>query len=205
MNGQPDADLAVVKVGGSLYDYSKLASRLTQFLDALGSAQIAIFPGGGAFADVIRQLDVGHGLGEEKSHWLAVQSLSLAARFLAQLLEPRAKVVTSLSECQAVWAVGQIGVIDPEPFARDDIRHADALPQTWEVTSDSMALQLARRWKAKRVILLKSVEAPPGWPTRLENGLVDPWFEKLLAENAGQVAVSVVNLREQVSLARASG
>ena len=80
MNGQPDADLVVVKVGGSLYDDAQLAGRLNVFVDTLAPARIAIFPGGGPFADVIRHLDVCHGLGEEKSHWLAVQSLSLAGR-----------------------------------------------------------------------------------------------------------------------------
>src|SRR5947209_19104317 len=101
MNGQPDADFVVVKVGGSLYDYAQLAGRLRLFIDTLAPARIAIFPGGGPFADIIRQLDNCHGLGEEKSHWLAVHSLSLAGRFLAQLLEPSGKIVYSMPDCQA--------------------------------------------------------------------------------------------------------
>lgn len=196
MNGQPDADFIVVKVGGSLYDYAQLASRLSLFVDSLAPARIAIFPGGGPFADVIRQLDICHGLGEEKSHWLAVQSLSSAARFLAQLLEPRAKVVTSLAQCQAIWTDGLVGVIDPEPFARDDIRYEDALPRTWNMTSDSMALQLARRWRAKRVVLLKSVDVEADWPASWAPDIVDRWFHRLLETIGGEILVSIVNLRQ---------
>ena len=136
-----------------------------------------------------------HGLGEDASHWLAVQSLSQAAHFLKELLGNTTGVVTSLPQCQVLWRKGKIGVVDPEAFARDDAQTTKALPKTWEVTSDSLALQLARRWHATRLILLKSIGTLPDWSAKLGNTIVDPWFERLLAENAGQVAVSIVKLR----------
>ena len=187
----------VVKVGGSLYDYPLLRSKLKGFLDALAPSPVVLFTGGGAGTDVVRQLDICHEMGEETSHWLAVRSLSLTANFLAQLLAPGASVVTTLAECHRAWAARRSAVIDPERFARADARRKDALPRTWQVTSDSLALQLARRWRASRLILLKSTPSPAGWPGIAASEIVDPWFEKLLADGRGTMDVSIVNLRQR--------
>ena len=197
MNERLKAGPVVVKVGGSLYDYPALRTNLKRFLEELVPAQIALFPGGGQAADMVRQLDSCHELGEETSHWLAVRSLSLSAYFLAQLLAPRASVVETLGQCHGVWAAGRTAVIDPERFARADARRKDALPRTWQVTSDSLALQLVRRWRASRLILLKSTSAPAGWPEIAASEIVDPWFERLLADVRGTMDVSIVNLRQR--------
>jgi aspartokinase-like uncharacterized kinase len=191
VSNQLERELIVVKVGGSLYDYPELRPRLNSFLESIKPAQLAIFPGGGPFADVVRLFDRVHGLREETSHWLAVQSLSLASRFLKQVLGSTAEVASSLQQCRQLWAAGKIAVIDPESFARDDAQQADALPRTWDVTSDSLALRLAQRWQANRLILLKSTEV--GTENRLE-GIVDPCFECLLRDQP--VGVEIVNLRK---------
>jgi aspartokinase-like uncharacterized kinase len=190
VSNQPEAERIVVKVGGSLYEFPQLSSRLRGFLESLKPAHIAIFPGGGSFADAVRLLDHVHGLGEEPSHWLALQSLALAARFVKQLLGNMGEVVSSLAQCQEIWTNGKIAVIDPEQFARDDAQQKHALPRTWDVTSDSLALRLAQCWQAQRLILLKSTEA--GTENRLE-GIVDPWFERLLRDQP--VDLAIVNLR----------
>jgi aspartokinase-like uncharacterized kinase len=202
MNKPLEPPRVVVKVGGSLYDYPGLRAELKRFLNDLAPAQVALFPGGGPVADVVRKLDSCHELGEETSHWLAVKSLSLTAHFLAQLLAPEASVVSTLGQCHGVWAARRTAVIDPERFARADARRKDALPRTWQVTSDSLALQLARRWQASQLILLKSTPSPAGWPEIAESGIVDPWFERLLADVRGTMDVSIVNLRQRSGSAR---
>jgi aspartokinase-like uncharacterized kinase len=191
VSNQLERELIVVKVGGSLYDYPELRSRLNCFLESIKPAQIALFPGGGTFTDAVRLVDKVHGLGEEASHWLAVQGLSLAAFFLTRLLGSSAEIVSALPQCHTLWMAGKIAVIDPESLARDDARREDALPRTWDVTSDSLALRLAQRWHANRLILLKSTEA--GTENRLE-GIVDPCFERLLRDQP--VGVEIVNLRK---------
>jgi aspartokinase-like uncharacterized kinase len=196
VSNQLEGELVIVKVGGSLYDYLELRPRLQRYLASIKPANVAIFPGGGPWADAVRLLDQVHGLGEEASHWLAVQSLSVGAQFLKQLLGNVAGVVTKLSDCQKLWRDRKTAVIDPEAFARDDSRREDALPRSWQVTSDSLALQLARRWHFSRLILLKSTAAPPGWPAKGGGEFVDLWFERLYAATGERVKISVVNLRE---------
>jgi aspartokinase-like uncharacterized kinase len=191
VSNQLEPELVVVKVGGSLYDYVELRPRLRRYLESIKPAHVAIFPGGGPFANAVRLIDRVHALGEEPSHWIAVRSLSLAAHFLKQLLGNTAEVVSSLPQCQVLWERDKIAVVDPEDFACDDAKSEHPLPKTWELTSDSLALRLAQRWQADRLILLKSTESPV---TSRAEGIVDPCFERLRANYF--VEVSVVNLRQ---------
>src|SRR5271166_3401866 len=71
----------VVKVGGSLFSMPDLAQRLRRWLAQAGP-RILLVPGGGAAADVVREFDKCHSLGEEASHWLALWSLRLNAELL---------------------------------------------------------------------------------------------------------------------------
>ena len=80
--------LAVVKVGGSLYDLPDLGPRLQRWLNHVPANDVLIVPGGGPAADVIRDLDRIHHLGEENAHWLALEALRLNAHFIARLLPP---------------------------------------------------------------------------------------------------------------------
>ncbi len=58
------------------------------------------------------------------------------------------------------------------------------IPETWEVTSDSLAAWLACELHAARLLLVKSAEPPPG-PVGVDElarqGLVDPAFPRFLA------------------------
>jgi len=169
-----DAARIVVKVGGSLYDWPDLGPRLRAWLAALAPAQALLVPGGGPAADVIRALDRRHALGEEASHWLALQALSLNARFLQALL-PGAVIV------------------DAYEFARQDEGRPGALPHTWDVTSDSVAARVAQVNGARRLVLLKSTDFPEGIDAEEagRRGLVDTYFAR--AQGGGEVFA--LNLR----------
>jgi 5-(aminomethyl)-3-furanmethanol phosphate kinase len=190
---------AVVKVGGSLYDLPDLRQRLLRLLQTLAQQPILLFPGGGPFAEVIRRLDERHGLGQEMSHWLAVHSLGSAANFLTGLLQPTAAVVATLDDCRNAWSREILPVLEPFPFFRSDHAHSDHLPCSWDVTSDSLALHLARRWGAARLVLLKSTDAPTGWPETTAENIVDPHFQRLLAMAHRSLIVSAINFRDETS------
>src|SRR5688572_4689292 len=83
---RPEQPMIVVKVGGSLYDHPRLGPGLRAYLDALAPDPVLLVPGGGPFADAVRQLDAAHRLGEEAAHWLALMAMTLAGGFLQQLL-----------------------------------------------------------------------------------------------------------------------
>jgi len=164
----------VAKVGGSLYDWPELGPRLRAWIAALAPATALLVPGGGPIAEAVRILDRGLGLGEEASHWLALQALALNARFLQALL-PGAEIV------------------DGYDFARRDEGQPGALPHAWDVTSDSVAARVAAVMGARQLVLLKSVDFPEGIDTHeaARQGLVDTYF----ARAQGAVEVYALNLR----------
>jgi aspartokinase-like uncharacterized kinase len=180
--------MIVVKVGGSLYDWPGLGPSLRAFVAALEPSPVLLVPGGGDFADAVRKLHTVHGLTQEQSHWLALESLWAPAGFLVRLLG--ASVLLPAMPPVEQW--GRAHVLDPYGFCHDT---APDLPHTWEVTTDSIAARAAVVWKADRLVLLKSIDVPPGtsWDEAAARGWVDGYFTRAVAGFAGRV--EAVNLR----------
>src|SRR5439155_3520205 len=124
--GAMNESLAVVKVGGSLYDLPDLGDRLRRWLSALAAPHVLLMPGGGPTADVIRSFDHRHRLGEEASHWLALRALAVNAHFLACLL-PEAEVVATVGPGRPDQPGGSRRwcILEPHAFFRDDEARAD--------------------------------------------------------------------------------
>jgi aspartokinase-like uncharacterized kinase len=174
----------VVKIGGSLYDLPDLGSRLGKWLASLGTREVLLVPGGGPAADVVRNLDQTHCLGEEAAHWLALQALSLNARFLATLLaaDTNPAVIGDPKWCHPLWQGGRLPILDAHSFARMDEGRAGCLPHHWSVTSDSVAARVAVVAGADRIVLLKSITLPDGigWTEAGRRGFVDAYFAAAL-------------------------
>lgn len=186
----------VVKVGGSLYEWTGLSGALKSFLDQLlhddAVTQLILVPGGGPLADAVRQLDRIHGLGEEASHWLALQVLSVGAAMLGQLLHR--PIIEHPCEVSAASQNANCCVIDPYRFAIRDESLDDHLPHTWAATSDAFAARIAEVAGADELVLLKSTqprgESPEAW---VENSFVDVWFPEIARRC--DLRVRAVNLR----------
>jgi hypothetical protein len=75
----------------------------------------------------------------------------------------------------------RLTVLDCFTFSQEDESHPGALPHTWAVTTDSIAARVAAVYRAERLILLKSVDIPPGtpWETAAANGWVDAYFPRI--------------------------
>jgi aspartokinase-like uncharacterized kinase len=189
----------VIKVGGSLFDLPDLGPRLSRFLAELGSPRLLIVPGGGPTVEAIRQLDRHHRLGEEASHWLALQALSLNARFLAHLLREHSAAITGeLVELPGLWERRALPIVDPFPFALADDACPGRLPHSWETTSDSLAARLANVTGIGRLVLLKSSALAAGmnWTDAARHGLVDTNFAAIADSiSSPALEIQVVNFR----------
>ena len=187
--------LTVVKVGGSLFDLPDLAPRLRRWLDAECAGGVLLVPGGGSSADMVRDLDRRHNLGEEASHWLALRALALNAHFLAALL-PSACVLHDVETCQRAWQENRIPILDVFSFARADEARPGHLPHSWTVTSDALAARVAVVAQARELVLLKSMTIPPSvdWHEAGRLGWVDAVFAEVLGA-ARDLRVRAVNLR----------
>jgi aspartokinase-like uncharacterized kinase len=159
----------VIKVGGGLLaTLDQLDRVLMAIADVSRSQRVVIVPGGGPFADAIREVDGRMGIGDDAAHWMAVLAMDQYAHLLASRIE-RGVVVSGREQIAAAQRDGRVPVLAPSQW----LKAADPLPHTWEVTSDSIAAWVAGELRAARLVLVK----PPG---ARGPGLVDPYFDRTL-------------------------
>ena len=139
---------AVVKVGGSLGRGTclpELGERLVELGRRYG---LLVVPGGGVFADAVREQDQKFGLRAGTAHWMAILAMDQYGHLLADLM-PGCALVRTLGEARAVQK-GVTVLLPSEP-----LRRADALPHSWSVTSDSIAAWLTAQMGSRLLVLLK--------------------------------------------------
>jgi|GEM_PF-73105 len=160
----------IVKVGGSLLDLPDLPIRLWELIGRL-EGPVAVLPGGGPAADVVRDWAGRFELTESVAHWLAVDSLSLTARLVCDLLNREggsrpstnagASIASSWKDACRCSVRGQVSVLDARSLLRSiDDQFAVELPESWAVTSDSIAAALAIHFEVPQLVLCKSVGVP---------------------------------------------
>jgi aspartokinase-like uncharacterized kinase len=137
----------VVKVGGALLDVPDAFEwALGELALAPRDGSVLIVPGGGPFADTVRDVDRRMGLSDDAAHWAAVLAMNQYAHVLADRL-PCASVVDDLD----TRLPGRLPVFAPYAW----LRSHDQLPHSWDVTADSIAAYAARAVGARRLLLLK--------------------------------------------------
>ncbi len=183
----------VIKLGGSvLRDPSGLASAV-EIVNALPrDAGLLIVPGGGPFADAVRDADRALRFGDEAAHWMAILAMDQVAHILADRLDRATLVETA----DAIDRAGMHGrpVLAPYRLLRAADALPGALPHTWDVTSDSIAAWFAGRLGARRLILVKAI-APSAGGLR---SLVDPYFGIALPTGVTGSAVTLDQLADAV-------
>jgi aspartokinase-like uncharacterized kinase len=186
---------SVIKLGGSLLDLPDLPGRVANFLADFSRPSPVLLCGGGDTVELIRRWDRSFDLGEEASHWIALQALTINALVIERAV-PQLAYVQSPAEFAAIWARGQVPLYDAHRFIRDVDDHSpDPLPRRWRVTSDSIAARMARALGAAEVVLLKSVSVPENMTLdeAARQGIVDPHFPMAARDVPRIVAV---NLRD---------
>jgi 5-(aminomethyl)-3-furanmethanol phosphate kinase len=173
--------LAIVKLGGSHAAGPHLKDWLTAIAAEAGS--IVIVPGGGPFADAVRTAQAGIGFDDRAAHTMALMAMAQFGSALVSL-NPALQLAASRA---AIWRAlkgGKIPVWSPEPMAR-----AAALPETWDLTSDSLAAWLAGVLGAGRLLLVKHGRfegAAVDAHDLAARGVVDPLFPRYMKESGAR-------------------
>lgn len=141
---------AVIKIGGSLGRGEHLRPLCACVAAVARRHRALIVPGGGVFADTVRQQDCRLGLSAATAHWMAILAMDLYGYLLADLI-PGSAVVRSVDEAREVAAAAAAAVL--LPF--ETVKRADALPHAWSVTSDAIAAWVCREARAPLLVLLK--------------------------------------------------
>jgi dihydroneopterin aldolase len=188
-------DLTVIKLGGS----HAFAPHLGRWIDAIArcAGRIVAVPGGGPFADTVREVQPRMGFDDAAAHRMALLAMeqygcalaSLNAHFV--LAETRDDIERALDADRVpIWLPTRM------------VMAAREIPWSWDVTSDSLAAWLAGLLGASRLLLVKRVAAsmPPG--EQVARGIVDPAFARFLNESG--VPAVVLGAGDHAMLADAS-
>jgi aspartokinase-like uncharacterized kinase len=144
----------VVKVGGGLLGAAGALERVCVAVARLGRREaLVVVPGGGPFADAVRELDRELGLSPEAAHWMAILAMDQYAHLLADRIRG-GRLVEEPGAIAAVLAAGEIAILAPSRW----LRAADTLPHSWDMTSDSIAAFVAGALDAVRLELVKPAE-----------------------------------------------
>jgi len=169
----------VVKVGGGLLSQAGAFDLVTSALAAFAKGQrTLVVPGGGPFADAVRELARRMRISEDAAHWMAVLGMDQYAQALAARTAG-AVVVEELRDIERALEAGAIPVLAPYRW----LREADPLPHAWGSTSDSVAAWVAGEVGAKRIVLIKPVKTSPAT-------VVDPQVRDALPADVDTVVLT---------------
>lgn len=145
--------LWVVKLGGSLW----AADALLDWLKVLRQRPVIVVPGGGLFADAVREAQQRWGFDDQLAHTLAISAMTQYGLML-QGLCPTLLTATEPESLRAAITNGRsaIWLPDAQSLPVEQVR------ASWDVTSDSLAAWLAKVMDAKHLLLIKSLGPPAG-------------------------------------------
>jgi len=166
----------VVKLGGSLHH------QIPEIVPVLCKSRrpLLVVPGGGVFADAVRQEQVDG----DAAHWMAIAAM-----------EQYAWVIAS----HGMWTTYILAV--PETTAvflpYISMRQHDPLPHSWDVTSDTIAAWIAAQLGTE-LLVLKSVDGisfegihQEQVTIPIKNDVVDPFFIPFVLKH--RIKTTIIN------------
>ena len=193
----------VLKIGGSLASNPKNLKDLLKTIEGIkqgDNSSIFVIPGGGPFADAVREYQNNLELSDDTAHWMAILGQDQYGLLLADLFR-NAKLIENPEQILDALDNG-VKVVLPYRF----LRMRDELPHSWNVTGDSIALWFGIVLKADYVVLLKSVDGitttgTDGKSKHLDEvkaselgivdraGVVDYYFAELVPRFKGEIII----------------
>ena len=143
-----------MKVGGSLaLNPQKLRILCRKLSDISKKQKLIIIPGGGEFADTVRTLDKRFNLSEQSSHQMAILAMDQYGHLLANLIG-NSCLVDKLENVKTVLDSGKLPIFLSSSY----FACADPLPNSWDITSDSIAAHIAGQLGACKIVLITDVD-----------------------------------------------
>lgn len=180
-----DGHIIVVKLGGSLAG----SRHLVDWVGALASCggRSVVVPGGGPFADAVRQAQAKIGFSDSAAHHLALIAMEQFGWALASL-NPNFRVADSAIAIGSALRAGNVPIWSPVKMVLD----CREIPPSWDVTSDSLAAWLAGQIGARQLALVKH-STPFGNPLSAADlaarGIVDQAFPRFLASSRARASI----------------
>ena len=145
---------AVIKVGGSLAADSTALTELCKTLaDLAEKYRLLLVPGGGEFADAVREVDKRYSLSSVAAHKMAILGMDQYGLLLSDII-PNSQPVQNLDEAAEVSQLRRVPVLLPSLL----IFREAGLEASWDFTSDSIAAYVACRLGTRRLVLVTDVD-----------------------------------------------
>lgn len=169
----------VLKLGGSLAESGRLSAMLAIVRRA--RRPVVIVPGGGPFADAVRDMQRELGFSDDAAHDMALLAMHQMASAM-QAMEPRLVAAETLVAMTRAWRQGRVPVWLPAKLCAGDRR----IPRSWSITSDGLAARLAERLGCAELLVVKSRRVRPKTSAAVlaRQGIVDPAFP-VIVDRAG--------------------
>jgi 5-(aminomethyl)-3-furanmethanol phosphate kinase len=184
MNARADSNsIRVIKIGGGLIGVPGALDRVCAAVAAASREyRLVVVPGGGPFADAVREFDGRVGISPDAAHWMAILAMDQYAHVLAGRI-PGGVLVEEPGGILPALSPGRVAVLAPSRW----MRSADVLPHSWEVTSDSIAAFVAGALDAARLVLIKAADRGDG---------LDSYFASALPVGMSYVIVGSDRIEE---------
>ncbi len=144
--------MILIKIGGSLlYNSKTLLKKLKDFAINYNK-KIVIVPGGGIFADVVREVDKNLRLSPSLSHKLAIKSMDFVGEIYSEL--GNIKSYSTLFDLKREIPNEKIGIILPSKI----LLSIDLAEHSWNITSDSLSLYIGKLLNVKDIIIATNVD-----------------------------------------------
>ncbi|MDI1309585.1 MAG: uridylate kinase [Methylotenera sp.] len=169
--------MLIIKLGGSLLGAPELLHWLALVVK-FGDGKVVIVPGGGLFANAVREAQQISNTSDEVAHQLALLAMDQFGLLLAGLNTDLVTASSELEIAERGWQHRGIIWLPSKMVLADS-----SIPQNWDVTSDSLSAWLANKLGAEHLILVKSKslityqkEAPSKLQHLVEDELIDSQF-----------------------------
>ena len=162
----------IIKIGGSLLG----SEELVHWLDIIakhGDGKVVIVPGGGLFADAVREAQQVSHVSDIVAHELALLAMDQFGLLLAGMNPALATARSELEIAERGWQHRGIIWLPSAMVLADS-----SIPQNWQVTSDSLSAWLAAKLGATELVLVKSVAfaANAGMQSLISDEVLDAQF-----------------------------
>jgi aspartokinase-like uncharacterized kinase len=187
--------LRIVKLGGSLARGPYLKDWLAALAEH-GRGRVALVPGGGPFADAVRESQQCWDFSDVYAHRMALLAMRQFGLMLCGL-EAALIDAPSVAAVRRTLAEGGLPVWLPDAEELDSA----GVPPSWDITSDSLAAWLAGALDAPELLLVKSCRGAADAPLEqlVGDGIVDPALPLFLRRAA--CAVRIVQAEDPARLA----
>jgi aspartokinase-like uncharacterized kinase len=171
----------VIKLGGSLLAVDALPACLDAVVRQQGN--IVLVPGGGGFADQVREMQRQYGFNDVAAHRMALLAMQQMA-VLFNSIRPDFRLLDSVAKLKTatgitIW-LPQVAELD-----------AAGVASSWDITSDSLAAWLAGQLRADELLLVKSatIAETASLADLQQQQIVDAAFLEFAEKYSGRIKV----------------